>query len=433
MTLAEAPFGTMADMESDPLAFAADLTTFLDAAPTSYHAAALVAEHLAEAGFEPWRRGSPAPVPTGYTVREGAVAAWRVPPTWQPSDGVRIVASHTDSPALKVKPEPGLGGGAYAQIGVEVYGGPLLGTWLDRELGLAGRIVTPDGTTRLVRTAPLARIPHLAPHLERSLGDSVTLDRQRHIQPVLSLSAACDPRDLIAASAGLGRDDIVGADLFCYPTEPAQVFGPATEFLAAWRLDNLSSVYASLRAFLEPAAAGRSVAVLIAFDHEEVGSATSTGAQGPLLGEVMRAIGRGVGLEPDASDALWADTTCVSADAGQAFHPNYAGHFDPVHQPRLGAGPLLKVNANRRYATDGVGAALWHRACQAAGVPTQMYVNRNTVPGGGTIGSLTAARWGITTVDVGIPLLSMHSARELCGTVDPPWLAQALTAYWAGA
>jgi aspartyl aminopeptidase len=421
-------------MSLGPSAYSAGFAAFLDAAPTSYHAAAAVAGRLAEAGFEPSLRGQPAPVPAGLAVREGAVAAWRVPPGWAPGDGLRIVGTHTDSPGLKLKPDPRLDGpGGYAQIGVELYGGPLLGTWLDRELGVAGRIVAGDGTVHLVQTGPLARIPHLAPHLDRGLRDGVTLDAQLHTPPILALLPGLDVLDLVATQAGLKRADLFGADLFCYPTELAQIFGPHDEFLAAWRLDNLSSVYAALEAFLDPGSQGPGLAVFIAFDHEEVGSETATGARGPWLGEIVRTVSRAAGLTADQVDEVWAGATCVSADAGQAFHPNYPGSFDPVHRPVLGGGPLLKVNASRRYATDALGTALWHRACQAAGVPSQVYVNRNTVPGGGTIGSMTAARWGVTTVDVGIPLLSMHSARELCATPDSPWLAQALAAYWAGA
>jgi aspartyl aminopeptidase len=259
------------------------------------------------------------------------------------------------------------------------------------------------------------------------------LDRQNHLQPVLALLPGLDVLDLVAAELGGDRADIAAVDLHCCPGEPAQFFGPHGEFLASPRLDNLSSVYAGLAALLDERSAGQPLALLAAFDHEEVGSETATGAKGPWLGDLVAAIGHGLGLDAGAQAAVWAEACCVSADAGQGFHPNYPDVFDPVHRPVLGGGPLLKVNANRRYATDAIGTALWRRACQAAGTPSQAYVNRNTVPGGGTIGSIVAARWGITVVDVGLPLLAMHSARELCATPDPPWLAQTLAAYWAGA
>lgn len=412
-----------------------DLAAFIDASPTSYHAAVELALRLEAAGYVRQRETAAWDASPGghYALRDGAVIAWRVPESWQPAHGYRIVGAHTDSPGLKLKPNPVLASAGWTQLGVEVYGGPLLLTWLDRELGLAGRVVTRDGTVHLVRTGPLLRVPHLAPHLDRTLADHVQLDRQTHVQPVLTVGAAPDVPKLLLDAAGVPDAELAGYDVFCYVVQPPATFGPAGEFLATGRLDNLSSVHAGLRALLNGASVGDAVAVYAAFDHEEVGSATRSGASGPFLSDVLSRTSTALGLSSEEHQRALAASTCVSADAGHAVHPNYANHHDPGNRPLPNRGPLLKLNASQRYASDAVGSGLWYRACHAAGVPVQEFVSNNAVPCGSTIGPLTATRLGITTVDVGIPLISMHSAREMCGVEDPGLLARALASYWAGA
>ncbi len=410
-----------------------DLAAFVEASPTSYHAAAEVARRLDAAGHRRQDERAAWSGETGYVVRDGAVIAWRVPDSWSPDQGVRIVGSHTDSPALKLKPSPALRSAGWTQLGMEVYGGPLLLTWFDRELGLAGRLALRDGSTRLVRTGPLLRVPSLAPHLDRTLGDHVQVDRQLHLQPVYAPGDATDVLDLLLEAADATGEDLAGYDVFTYPTEAPQTFGADGELFASRRLDNLSSVHASLTAYLDDDSAGDAVSVLAAFDHEEVGSATRSGAAGPLLEDVLRRTLTALGADDEANRRALAASSCISADAGHAVHPNYPGHHDPANRPLPNRGPLLKLNASQRYASDAVGSALWYRACHSAGVPTQEFVSSNAVPCGSTIGPITATRLGITTVDVGIPLLSMHSARELCGVDDPGHLARALTAYWSGA
>lgn len=412
----------------------AHLMDFVSASPTSFHAADQIAVQLRQAGFEqvdprrPWggvagRR---------FLVRDGAVVAWVAPEELGPDAGFRIVGTHTDSPGFKVKPGALLRSAGWTQLGVEVYGGPLLNSWLDRDLGLAGRLVSRDGTVHLVRTGAIARIPQLAVHLDRSANDALTLDRQTGTQPVLAVEMVQDLMEYLAALVGLTAADVALHDLFVVDTQPPAVIGVEREFLASGRLDNLACTHAALTAAaaVQP---GADVAVFVAFDHEEVGSDTTTGAGGPVLQDVLERIAAGYGLGLDASRAMVARSSCISADTGHLVHPNYAGRHDPVNRPLPNRGPLLKINANQRYATDGVGAALWMRACDAAGVPTQAFVSNNAVPCGSTIGPITATRLGITTVDVGVGLLSMHSARELCGVEDPWYLARAVAAYWAGA
>ncbi|MEA5116555.1 MAG: M18 family aminopeptidase [Propionicimonas sp.] len=413
----------------NPSQHLADLAAFVTASPSSYHAAAEVARRLGEAGFteqredEPWRAGG-----AHYLVRDGAVVAWRVPDAG-PS-GFHIVGAHTDSPGFKLKPDPSAYAYGWSQAAMEVYGGPLMNSWLDREFGLAGRVITRDGAVRLVSTPAWLRIPQIAPHLDRSVNDQLHLDKQVHLKPVFALGAG----DILAAVAGLlgiHRDEIDGHDLFSAVTEAPAVIGVAGEFFASARLDNLSSVHAGLAGLLASEPADH-IQVLACFDHEEIGSGSRSGAQGPLLETVLRRIAGSLGWDADRYERALARSFVVSADAGHAVHPNYPQLHDPDHRPSLNAGPLLKVNANQRYTSEGPSSALWLRVCRAAGVPTQPFVSNNAVPCGSTIGPLTATRLGITSVDVGIPLLSMHSAREMCGTADPGYLARALAAFYSG-
>ncbi len=413
----------------------ADLMAFVTASPSAYHAAAEVARRLADVGYAEQRETDPWDAEPGghYLVRDGAVVAWWVPDRVGAGAGFRIVGAHTDSPGFKLKPEPTTGAAGWQQAGMEVYGGPLLNSWLDREFGLAGRLVTADGREVLVATPPWLRIPQVAPHLDRSVSESLKLDKQTHLLPVFSVGRpGLDLLALVADEVGLDRAAIAAHDLFASVHEPPVVFGPRGEFLASGRLDNLSSVHAGLVALLA-AEEGDDVLVLACFDHEEVGSGSRSGAAGPLLEQVLSRLAVSLGFGPDAYQRMLARSSCVSADAGHAVHPNYPGLHDPDHRPLLNAGPLLKTNANLRYTSDAVSGALWRRVCRAADVPVQVFVSNNSVPCGSTIGPMTAERLGIVMCDVGIPLLSMHSTRELAGTRDPGWLAAALTAYFSGA
>jgi Aspartyl aminopeptidase len=414
-----------------------DLARFITASPSSYHAVAEAARRLTEAGFtgldetQPWPEAAGAPA-KHFVVRDGAIVAWIQPARTRPTMGFRILGSHTDSPGFKLKPRPTIAAHGWLQAGVEVYGGPLLNSWLDRELELAGRLVTRDGTEHLVRTGPFLRIPQLAVHLDRSVNDSLTLDRQRHLTPVFGVGDG-DRADLLghlAALAGLDAGDVAGYDLLTAATETPAAFGQGGALFAAGRLDNLSSVHAGLRALLQASDDTDHISVLAAFDHEELGSASRSGANGPLLADILTRIGDGLGATVSQRAQAFAASWCLSADAGHAVHPNYPERHDPVNSPTIDGGPLLKINANQRYATDAVGAALWARVCGQAGVRYQEFVSNNDVPCGSTIGPLTATRLGIRTLDVGIPLLSMHSARELCHAGAPAALSDAIAAFF---
>ncbi len=418
-------------------AHAEDLADFVAASPSSFHAAAEVARRLGEAGFVSLDEAEAWPSQPGgryLVVRDGAVLAWVVPSAASAATPVRVFGAHSDSPAFKLKPRPTTGRAGWLQAGVEVYGGPLLNSWLDRELRLAGRLVLEDGTTVLAATGPLLRLPQLAIHLDREANDRLALDKQRQTQPVWGLGAA-DSADLLgelARSAGVAAGRIRGYDIVTADAARGAVFGKDDVFFASGRLDDLASVHAGVVA-IERAADGfdaEAIAMLAVFDHEEIGSASRSGAAGPFLSDVIERIQAGLGADRDAQLRALATSWCVSSDVGHSVHPNYVDKHDPVVQPLLGSGPILKINANQRYATDAVGAAAWNGWCDASGVDSQEFVSNNLVPCGSTIGPITATRLGIRTVDVGIPILSMHSARELAGVNDLHALARVAQTYF---
>jgi aspartyl aminopeptidase len=418
-----------------------DLMSFLAASPSPYHAVANAAERLEKAGFRQVAETDAWDGTTGgkYVLRGGAIVAWYVPEGAEPHTPFRIVGSHTDSPNLRVKPLPDAGAHGWRQVAVEIYGGPLLNSWLDRDLGLAGRLTLRDGSTRLVNVGrPLLRVPQLAVHLDRSVStEGLKLDKQRHLQPIWGLGNDVREGDLIGfleEESGLPAGEVTGWDLMVHSVEPPAYLGRDKELVAGPRMDNLLSVHAEVAA-LSAVATGSALShipVLAAFDHEENGSQSDTGADGPLLGSVLErsVFARGGSYEDRAR--AFAGSVCLSSDTGHAIHPNYAERHDPTHHPRVNGGPILKVNVNNRYATDGAGRAVFATACEKAGVPFQSFVSNNSMPCGTTIGPITAARHGIKTVDIGVAILSMHSARELCGADDPHLLANALVAFLEG-
>lgn len=415
---------------NDRDAYIDDFMDFVGSSPSSYHAAHLAAAMLSGAGFdehdetEEW--AALAAGSRGFVVRDGALIAWRAGSGVDATSPVRVLGCHTDSPGFVVKPQPDFTAHGWSQVGVEVYGGPLINSWLDRDLGFSGRIVTSAGEERLVQTGAVARIPQLAIHLDREANSGLTLDRQRHVQPVIAVEA-----DGATVGELLDAGDAAGFDVRLYDTQPARRIGAHEEFLASPRLDNLSSVFAGLVALLESDPAPGTISVLAAFDHEELGSETRSGASGPFLADVLSRLSAGLGASAEDAARSRANSWCLSADAGHSVHPNYPEKHDPNVRPLAGRGPMLKVNANQRYASDAHGAALWRRCCEAAGVSTQEFVSHNGVPCGSTIGPLTATRLGLRTVDVGVPLLSMHSARELAHVDDLHGLSRAAGAFFA--
>ncbi|BAN02331.1 M18 family aminopeptidase [Ilumatobacter coccineus] len=412
-----------------------DLIAYLDASPSPWHAVESTVDRLA--GFERLDEHDDwANIPAaGYVVRGGAIIAWRLPAEASPTSGFRIAGAHTDSPCLRVKPNPDVNMLGWKQLAVEVYGGILNNTWLDRDLGVAGRVVAADGTVTLVQVdEPIARVPQLAVHLDRGVNtDGLKLDPQMHLTPVWGVGS-----DITSGGSGI-FGDWIGAraeldtapawwELCLYDVQGAALIGADRSMLASGRLDNLLSCWSATRA-LGDADPTEHIAVAVFNDHEEVGSSSATGAQGPFLAVVLERLVTALGGDRSDYHRALAASACVSADNAHAVHPNYVDRHEPGHLPMINAGPALKVNANQRYATNAETAALFQQACDDAGVPWQVFVSRNNMPCGSTIGPITSTQLGIATVDVGVPQLSMHSARELCGSDDPTHLARALTAF----
>jgi len=407
-----------------------ELTDFLDASPSPWHAAAAAADLLTTAGFaeldetEPWSGLAAA----GFVRRGGALVAWRLP-VGEPT-AVRVVGAHTDSPGLRIHPNPDQQHANWHSLGVEIYGGALLNSWLDRDLGIAGRLVTASGDAQLVAIAePVARVPQLAIHLDREVNErGVVLDRHQHLRPVWATDHAGPFADWLADRTGV---EPAAWELCLFDVQPAALIGADRSLLASGRLDNQLSCWAAVSA-LAAAESTDHVAVAALFDHEEVGSESTAGAAGPLLSGVVTRLLAAVGISAaDDVQRVLAGSSCVSADNAHAVHPNYPERHDGGHAPLVNHGPAIKLNANQRYATSADTAALFRRCCDKAGVPVQSFVSRNNIPCGSTIGPITATRLGIPTVDVGVPQLSMHSAREVCGAADPAFLRAALEAYYS--
>lgn len=415
-----------------------DLRAFVDLSPTPFHAVAEMSRRLTAEGFTELSeqdRWQIAPGGRHWVVRDGgSLIAFRVGSAPLADAGLRLVGTHTDSPAFKVRPLPDVRRAGFRLIGVEPYGGLLAHTWLDRELTIAGRLAVRDGddvrTLAVVLPGAPVRLPSLAIHLDRSVRDGLVLDPQRHLVPLWGPDLDSEP-GLLAALAdivGVSAGDVVGHDLVLADSQPAAVTGSDSSWIAAPRLDNLGSCHSALHALIA-ATVGERTALLVANDHEEVGSGSAEGARGSFLADVLARLVAATGdVDPQALLRAAARSRLVSADMAHAVHPNHSDRHEPMHTPRLGGGPVLKLNANQSYATDA-GTGGWFAArCAAAGVPLQHFVSRADLPCGSTIGPLTATRLGIATVDVGSPMLAMHSCRELASAEDVPLMVAALTA-----
>jgi aspartyl aminopeptidase len=415
-----------------------DLLAFVAAAPSPYHAVAEMGRRLDRAGFTqlsetaPWDLG---PGDRRYVIRDGgSLIALRVGRRRLADAGMRLIGTHTDSPTLKVRPIEDIRRHGYAQVGVEPYGGLLAHTWLDRDLTLAGRLaVLADGvvSTALVDLGrPILRMPSLAIHLFRELRETgLRLDPQRHLVPVLGPSDVPALRDVVAEAAGVDADAVVGHDLVTADTQPPARGGIDGTAIHAPRLDNLASCHAALLALCD-ADEGDATHVLVANDHEEVGSTTAEGARGSFLDDTITRLVQVVdGPDPQARARAIARSLLVSCDMAHAVHPNYADRHEAEHRPRLGGGPVIKLNANQSYASDA-GSIGWFTArARDVGVDLQHFVMRADLPCGSTIGPLTAARLGVPTVDVGNPMLSMHSCREQASAADVAPLISVLGAH----
>ncbi|QFS93734.1 putative M18 family aminopeptidase 2 [Mycobacterium sp. THAF192] len=427
----------MADSALSPLAATADgLCDFVDASPSPFHVCRTAADRLLAAGFTELSESDPWPaVGDHFVVRAGSLIAWR---SGGPADAeafrpFRIVGAHTDSPNLRVKQHPDRFVAGWQVVALQPYGGAWLNSWLDRELGISGRLSVRAGNAvehRLVRLdEPLLRVPQLAIHLAEDR-KAVELNPQRHVNAVWGVGGGTRSfLGHVADRTGVDAAEVLGFDLMTHDLAPSRWVGADGALVSAPRLDNQATCYAGLQAFLAAAAGGAATPVLVLFDHEEVGSQSDHGAQSDLLLTVLERITLAAGGGREDFLRRLPESMVASGDMAHATHPNYPDRHEPGHLIEVNGGPVLKVQPNLRYATDGRTAAAFALACAQAGVPLQRYEHRADLPCGSTIGPMTAARTGIPTVDVGAPQLAMHSAREVMGAQDVADYSAALHAF----
>lgn len=418
------------------------LIDFLKASPTPFHATRSLAQRLQAAGYralderEPWHTEAGGRY---YVTRnDSSIIAFKLGKRSALEGGLRLVGAHTDSPCLRVKPQPELQRQGFFQLGVEVYGGALLAPWFDRDLSLAGRVTFREGgkvQSQLIDfQLPIATIPNLAIHLNREANQGWPINQQNELPPILAQIAGEEPADFralladrLASEHGLSADAVLDYELSFYDTQSAAVIGLNQDFIAGARLDNLLSCYAGLQALL--AAPDEESCVLVCTDHEEVGSCSACGADGPMLEQVLRRV------LPEDEDFVRTvqRSLLVSADNAHGVHPNYADKHDSNHGPKLNAGPVIKINSNQRYATTSETAGFFRHLCLENEVPVQSFVTRSDMGCGSTIGPITASQLGVRTVDIGLPTFAMHSIRELAGSHDLAHLVKVLTAFYASA
>jgi len=413
-----------------------DLLEYIDASPTPFHAVAETIQRLEAHGYRLLDEAELWDVSAGdkvYLVRGGgSLAAFHMGGAPTSEAGFHLVGAHSDSPNLRVKPNPELTHAGYGQLGVEPYGGVLLHTWLDRDLSLAGRVLLADGSARLVDFGrELLRVPSLAIHLNRKVNsEGLKLNAQKHMAPIVSLNdlGESDLRVLLAEELGdIKAGDVLAWDLMAYDIQPATRSGVSREFIHAGRVDNLASCHAGVTALTTAQGDAEITRGVVLYDHEEVGSRSAQGAASDFLRSCLQRLS---GESPEDYHRAVAKSFMISADMAHAVHPNYTDRHEPKHQPVLGGGPVVKINVNQSYATDGESWASFERWAREADVSTQRFVVRSDMGCGSTIGPVTAAELGIRTVDAGNPMLSMHSCREVAAAADVPKMIDVLKRFF---
>ncbi|MBG11318.1 MAG: M18 family aminopeptidase [Gammaproteobacteria bacterium] len=426
--------------------FNKELLEFLERSPTAFHAVAALKSMLLDSDFialseeKHWQLVDG----QGYFVtrNDSAIIAFRHNAKSMLGDGLRLTGAHTDSPSLKVKPSPEVQRQSYVQLGIEVYGGALFAPWFDRDLSLAGRVnyKSRGGELRSALidfSEPIAVIPSLAIHLDRRVNDSRSINPQKELMPVLSLCKAGEKFDfnelllqqVKKQRAHRSAQEILAHELYFYDTQAPSLVGLKKEFIASARLDNLLSCFLACKALIS--CKNHHASLLVCNDHEEVGSTSSSGAQGPFLKSVLVRLSHLCGDEPDLLSRIVAKSSLISIDNAHGVHPNYLEKHDDRHRPILNAGPVIKLNANQRYASNSHSVALFKSICDAVKVPHQSFVMRNDMACGSTIGPITSAETGINTIDVGVPTFVMHSIRELAGVKDAFNLSKIITSFYS--
>lgn len=414
------------------------LIEFIDKSPTCFHAVKTMSDILKKEGFTELREDQKWHIEKGgryFVARNGSsLIAFTIPE--QDMKGMRIMASHSDSPTFKIKEDPEMeADGHYIKLNVERYGGMICAPWFDRPLSVAGRVIvrnssgnSASGALRTVLVnvdRDLLMIPNLAIHMNREVNDGYKYNAQKDMLPLYGDITAKDTfMKVIADAAGTVPEDILGHDLFLYNRQNASIWGASGEFLSSGRLDDLQCAFSSLKGFL----AGEKkeyMAVHCVLDNEEVGSGTKQGAASTFLYDTLTRAHESLGLTREDYLIHLADSFMVSADNAHAVHPNHTDKADPVNRPYLNGGIVIKFNASQKYCTDGVSAAMFREICQQADVPVQTFVNRSDMAGGSTLGNISNTQVALNTVDIGLPQLAMHSPYETAGIKDTEYLVRA--------
>ena len=421
---------------------AQDLLNFIDASPSPWHAVDTSEQRLLKAGFIKLNEALAWQLQAGgsyYVVRGGAsIIAFSIGKQALTDSGFRIIGAHTDSPGLRLKPNAAYGNDGLVRIAVEVYGGPILATFTDRDLSVAGRVNvrTANGfEARFVKfDSALMRLPNLAIHMNREVNDKgLILNKQTELPLIFGegtegLAADQQFLEYLALALCIQVSDIVNFELNVFDTQNGVFWGANQEFIANSQLDNLASCHAALSALLANKKP-KNTAICALFDHEEVGSESATGASGSFLADIVDRIT--LHLNKEEKLRALAHSFFISADMAHAFHPNHASSYEPCHHVHINKGPVIKMNANQRYATDSESAARFIRLCEQAGVPYQQYAHRSDLGCGSTIGPIVASRLGVSSVDVGSPMWAMHSIRESAGVLDHAYMIKVLTSYYS--
>lgn len=417
--------------------FIQDLLDFIQASPTPFHATHTMAETFITHGYTKLDESDTWTLQAGgkylVTRNDSSLIAFTLGEEAPETAGLRMVGAHTDSPCLHIKPAPELCNQGYFQLGVEVYGGALLNPWFDRDLSIAGRVSYRDQENNLRNSLidfkrPLATIPSLAIHLDREANKNRSINAQKDLPPVLMQCDKNAPADfrqllleeLMQQTPGMEISAVLDYELSLYDCQPPALVGLQADFIAAARLDNLLSCFTGMRSMIDSNSPRNTL--LVCNDHEEVGSASACGADGPFLTSVLNRISG----DPESLSRTIDRSWLISADNAHGIHPNYADKHDSNHGPQLNQGPVIKINANQRYATNSETSALFRHLCEQADVPVQSFVVRSDMACGSTIGPITASNIGVKTLDVGVATFAMHSIRELAGSRDPGYLYRVL-------
>lgn len=425
-----------------------DLLQFLDNSPVNFLATETICQRLVDAGFErlnacekldnikPGRQFF-------FTKNDSSVYAFRIGSEPLSEAGFHVICAHCDSPTFRIKPNAEMTGeGGIVRLNTEVYGGPILSTWFDRPLTIAGRVIVRSGDvmcpiTKLLHVRrPLLQISNLAIHFNRQVNDGVKLSKQKDVLPILGiinneLEKGNLLVNLICEELNVEQTDILDFDLYLADTAPACTFGIHNEFISSGRLDDLSMVHAGLKALLlSGEQTPKTTQVLAIFDNEETGSQTKQGAGSPFLASILQRIVAAQGGTTEDFYRSIEQAFMVSADNAHAWHPNYSEKFDPTNHPVLGGGPVIKFNAAQKYASDAISAAVFAGICEKAGVPCQRFVNHSDVAGGSTLGNILASSLPLKGVDMGNPMLAMHSCRETAAVADHLYCIEAFKTFY---